>query len=204
MTDYYKILGITQNATLEQIKKVYRSKAKVYHPDVNKSEDAHEQFVFLNEAYEYFVKLKDPKQKRQQETKTGREEFWREWQRREKQEARERAQAYAKMRYEAYIKSDIYRTTEAVNTVVDFFAAMFILLLVVGLPLLLYIEHGSIAFLISGIIILPTSPLWLRFLLRTFNKHTFNSFFKKHNASMRSKIVRLLLLSVFNTNLIMT
>lgn len=35
--DHYKILGIASDATLEEIKRSYRRKAKTYHTDVNNS-----------------------------------------------------------------------------------------------------------------------------------------------------------------------
>ncbi len=51
--DYYKTLGVTKNATKEDIKKAYRKLARQYHPDMNpgdkKSED---KFKEINEAYE--------------------------------------------------------------------------------------------------------------------------------------------------------
>jgi len=51
-TDYYKILDIPSGASLEEIKKAYRNKAKLYHPDVSKSANAHQLFAQINEAYE--------------------------------------------------------------------------------------------------------------------------------------------------------
>ena len=51
MKNYYKILGLTQNATDEQIKRNYRTLAKRYHPDVNQGNNAAEQkFADINEA----------------------------------------------------------------------------------------------------------------------------------------------------------
>ncbi len=49
--DYYKQLGLTQNATREEIKKAYRKLALEFHPDRNKNPDAHEKFIEINEAY---------------------------------------------------------------------------------------------------------------------------------------------------------
>ncbi len=48
--DYYKILGLEKNASKEEIKKAYKTLAKKYHPDLNKSPDAAEKFKEINEA----------------------------------------------------------------------------------------------------------------------------------------------------------
>ncbi len=60
--DYYEVLGVGRDADIEAIKKAYRTLAKSYHPDVNKTPEAEEKFKELSEAYEV---LSDP-QKRQQ------------------------------------------------------------------------------------------------------------------------------------------
>jgi len=50
--DYYQILGLSKGATAADIKKAYRKLALEYHPDRNKSKEAHEKFKEINKAYE--------------------------------------------------------------------------------------------------------------------------------------------------------
>jgi molecular chaperone DnaJ len=55
--DYYEVLGITRNATEEQIKQAYRKLAKQFHPDMNPDnrKEAEEKFKELSEAYEVLL-----------------------------------------------------------------------------------------------------------------------------------------------------
>ncbi|TYQ16969.1 UNVERIFIED_CONTAM: DnaJ-class molecular chaperone with C-terminal Zn finger domain [Acetivibrio alkalicellulosi] len=60
MVDYYKILGVSRDASPEEIKKAYRKLARKYHPDVNKgNKDAEEKFKQINEAYKAVVEGKE-------------------------------------------------------------------------------------------------------------------------------------------------
>jgi curved DNA-binding protein CbpA len=55
MADYYQVLGVSSKASETEIRAAYRQKAKLYHPDLNKSPDAHSMFILLTLAYETLV-----------------------------------------------------------------------------------------------------------------------------------------------------
>lgn len=49
--DYYKLLGVSPNASPEDIKKAFRKMALLYHPDTAKNEESNAKFLQLQEAY---------------------------------------------------------------------------------------------------------------------------------------------------------
>lgn len=50
--DFYEVLGVSKNASKDDIKAAYRKLAKQFHPDINKAPDAEKKFKEVQEAYD--------------------------------------------------------------------------------------------------------------------------------------------------------
>lgn len=59
--DYYDILGVSKNASDDEIKSAFRKLAKEYHPDRSKHDNAEEKFKEIGEAY---AVLSDPQKRK--------------------------------------------------------------------------------------------------------------------------------------------
>ena len=63
MMDPYQVLGVSRGASDEEIKKAYRSKSRMYHPDANvnnpNKDQAEEKFKQVQQAYDQIVKERE-------------------------------------------------------------------------------------------------------------------------------------------------
>ena len=58
LQEYYNLLNLNPGASADEIKRAYRLKAKLYHPDANKAPEAHFQFIRIKEAFDILLKVK--------------------------------------------------------------------------------------------------------------------------------------------------
>ncbi|MFC2137818.1 J domain-containing protein [Bacteroidota bacterium] len=109
--DYYQILGVKENCSLSELKMAFRQKAKIFHPDVNNDYNAQDNFIKLNEAYLYLKSLKET-------PNIGVEsELNNVWKKNERERAKAKAYFYARMRYEEYKKSKVYKASRILNPI---------------------------------------------------------------------------------------
>lgn len=93
--DYYKVLGLSNGATADEVKKAYRKLARKFHPDLNPNDkEAQQKFQQINEANEV---LSDP-EKRAKYDKYGKD-----WQHGEAYEQARKAQS---SQYQGYAGND--------------------------------------------------------------------------------------------------
>ncbi|MFT4678931.1 MAG: hypothetical protein ACI84C_000895 [Flavobacteriales bacterium] len=122
MENYYQILGLTESASLEEIKKAYRALAKKYHPDVSNDPAAESRFIEVSEAYEFLSdeQHRSAYQQRQARKVSSdellrRERVYKKWVEMQQEKAVMRARSHARTRYDDFIDSSIYKTAGAVN-----------------------------------------------------------------------------------------
>jgi hypothetical protein len=109
--DYYRILGIRQGASDDEIRKAYRRKAMEYHPDRNHSEGAQEAFIKITEAYEYLTSHPHGRNITEEEARRN----YQAWVDYRRAEARKRAEEYARSTYSAFKKSQLYQSTTVID-----------------------------------------------------------------------------------------
>jgi len=205
---YYTILGVENNVTIPDLKRAYRKRAKELHPDINKSDRAHEEFILLNEAFEYLYNLKSGKvyhQIRKEYTRnsTSKKNSYEDWCRTERENTRARARYYAQMRYEAYIKSDYYKVTVAIDTLVDLInliTSIFILLL----PVLGYIKFGTKGLIVGGVAIIVTISYWVPVLLTDKPKLNIKEIIRAIIIILKSSFFRVACVTVLNIYLFLS
>ena len=168
---YFKILGVKPNASLNQIKAAFRTKAKKLHPDKNKAPDANEQFIQLNEAYEYLCDIRNGKikppaaaNKASQPKRTAKPEnqqTYEEWKKTQREKIRQMAKEQAKMRYREYVNSEEYKRSEAFYSIGDHLFYLFSWFIIIFPPYIGYLVDQYRGVLIGFGVVALFSPFWI-------------------------------------------
>jgi len=192
--NYYIRLGLNKNASKEDIKKAFRQLALQYHPDRNKSPDASQIFIEVNEAYlilyddearqkydkeydyhfrEEFVSHEEPSYQYdyyQNNSSVFNDPDLNNW----SKNAREQGNEYAKMAFEEFSKMVIGFVKETgfhIGNTLLVYLGIFLTMggcgnLVIGLT-----SKGEIGNPIIGIILLPIGILIWRLANRNWENH---------------------------------
>jgi hypothetical protein len=140
----YELLGVSKNASIEEIKKAYRSKAFLIHPDKNPSATASKEFISLTEAYEYIIAEKSGRNKKYISPFTSAQTQ----KQKDYEEAKQRAREYARMRYEEFEKTEAFQAINALNVLLDHLLFFVACALILGIPVVL-----GYFFELSGIVL---------------------------------------------------
>jgi hypothetical protein len=109
--EYFSVLDLREDATVDEIKKAYRVKARLYHPDINPAPEARDKFIEATEAYEFllsnFEKLRNQDESYQQAM-----EDWRKYR---QDRSKQRARAYAQTSYVRFSNTKFYRSTRILD-----------------------------------------------------------------------------------------
>ncbi|UII32541.1 DnaJ domain-containing protein [Fulvivirga ulvae] len=168
MSFYHSILEIREGASKSVIKNAYRKLAKQYHPDISTEDNAEEMFIEITEAYQYLMQgfgtEKGYSYTGFEDTVNSKEEL-----------RRERAQQYARMQFEAFIrKNDAFKKTWYYNPVKYFSYTLIYLIYTASIAMFLsplltwvFIQDGSYAL---GCILLVLISSHFYTLARAFHK----------------------------------
>ena len=179
ITDYYEILGLQSDSTIDEIKKAYRKKARLYHPDINPAPDAKDHFICITEAYEFLIANHDKIKSDEQAYHDAMEE----WRKYRQVRSRKRATVYARTSYSTFKSTKFYKTSRILD------GTSIIASFIVSIMVLLYTVFGYtyrlrhpipgldkpsvfafIMLLILGMIFFVISFIYLRAYQQTYRK----------------------------------
>lgn len=132
----YTLLEVDKHCSAEELKAAYKRKAKFWHPDKNKAEQAHDMFIQVSEAYSILENLqgKDPLQALKWDYEA--------WKTSEQFKFRQALKDQLKMSYREFLQTQITEDTQATEHIVTHLIFLFALSSVCILPVFLCFSFG--------------------------------------------------------------
>jgi curved DNA-binding protein CbpA len=128
ISDYLNVLDLPLNSSIDDIKKAYRQKARMYHPDINPAPDAKDMFISATEAYEFLIanfnKITDSDEAYRQAM-----EDWRKYR---QDRSRQRATAYSRASYIKFKNTKFYRSTRIFDGTTIIFSLIISIMVITG------------------------------------------------------------------------
>ena len=180
ISDYYKVLGLSQGSTADEIKKAYRKKARECHPDINPSPDAKDIFIRVTEAYEFLLTYRE----KIVSDEESYQQVMEEWRKYRQDRSRRRARVYAQASYTRFKNTNFYKTTRIFDgTTIIFSLIVSIMVLVITVLGYIYrihhplpgVENPSVSILITfvifGMILFVISFIYLKAYVESSQKN---------------------------------
>lgn len=179
INDYYNELGLPGNSTVDEIKKAYRKKARLFHPDINHSPEAKDKFISATEAYEFLLSYHQKIQSSEEAYNKAMDD----WRKYRQDRSRMRADAYARASYRSFVNTRFYKTTRIFEGTRIIFSFI-ISLMVISYTIFGYVYRlhhpwpglekpsifAFIMLLILGMVFLVVSLIYLKAYIETAQK----------------------------------
>jgi hypothetical protein len=199
---YFNLLGIPKTASLDDVKKAFRAKAKKIHPDRNPSLSAHSDFLELNEAFDFLSSfLKENKQLGTDESAIA--NSYDNWEKTVKENVRKKVKEQARMSFQAYMNSEHFRSDTLIEC---FFTHLIFLFTVFNLfivPIVLAYHYAwiglSMALIENILMILFTTSAF-----RNLDKLNWAKFAEAGLFVLKTRLGIGILLFAFNTYIFIT
>jgi hypothetical protein len=202
MEHYFNLLGIPKTASLDDVKKAFRAKAKKIHPDRNTSATAHEDFLELNEAFDFLSSfLKENKRFGADESTLT--NSYDNWEKTVKENVRKKVKEQARMRFQTYMNSENFRSDTLIESFLTHLIFLFTVFNLLILPILLAYHYAwiglSMALIENVLMVLFTSSA-----IRNLDKLNWGQFAEASLFVLKTRLGIGILLFAFNTIIFIT
>jgi uncharacterized membrane protein len=180
VSDYFRILGLEKGCTVDEIKKAYRIKARLYHPDINPSPEAKDRFIAATEAYEFLLTYREKVVNDDEAFKQAMDD----WRKYRQYRSRRRARVYANASYKRFTNTSFYKTSRIFDgTTIILAMVISIMVLVITVSGYFYRLHHPvpglekpsvfvlIEFILFGSILFGVSYIFMRAYLQGLKKN---------------------------------